>query len=53
MLIFIHRFDEVRDVFDGGLQDIIGYYSSFSGFQNWKRQEEKKASEFLAYVEKR
>lgn len=50
---FVHRFDKVREVFDGELQDIIGYFSSFSGFQNWKRKEEKKASEFLAYVEKR
>lgn len=53
MLTFVHRFDKVREIFDGGLQDIIGYYSSFSGFQNLKRQEEKKASEFLAYVEKK
>lgn len=47
------RFNDVREIFDGELSDIIGYLSTFSGFQNFKKKDEKKATELLSDVEQR
>jgi len=49
----VQKFGDVRDYFEGHLQDVVGYVTTFSGFQNLKRDDEKEANQFMSYFERR
>ncbi|XP_054715793.1 putative methyltransferase DDB_G0268948 [Uloborus diversus] len=49
----VHRVPDVRDIYDGHLDDVVGYIQSWSGFQNFLREQPEKAKEYVATFERK
>ncbi|KFM62273.1 putative methyltransferase, partial [Stegodyphus mimosarum] len=47
------RMPDFREYFEGRLTDIVGYVSTFSGFQNYLKEEKEKAEAFLSHFSSR